>query len=162
MAYLTYIIDNYAALPSTMAFVHPHRDGFLSAWHTDAPLHSNVNALNSLQISFAQQNGYVNLRCNWNPGGIEKHRNNKFVTAEVWQEMFNGTSTDKGGSHDAPPQVAAACCAQFAVSRSRVLERPLSDYQHFRQWIIDTEMTDYRSGRVFEYLWHVIFGMEAL
>ena len=162
MAYLTYIIDNYASLPSVMAFVHPHRSGFLSAWHTDAPLHSNVAALNSLQTSFVQQNGYANLRCNWNPGCIEKHRKNRFVTPEVWREVFNGTSTDKGAGQDAPRQVGAACCAQFAVSRSRVLERPLSDFVHFRQWIIDTDKTDYTSGRVFEYLWHVIFGMEAL
>ena len=162
MAYLTYIIDNYASLPSVMAFVHPHRSGFLSAWHTDTPLHSNVDALNSLRISFVQQNGYVNLRCNWNPGCREEHRTNKHVTAEVWREVFSGTSTDKGASHDAPRQVGAACCAQFAVSRSRLRERPLSDFEHFRKWIIDTDMTDAKSGRVLEFLWHIIFGMQAV
>lgn len=162
MAYLTYIIDNYAALPSTMAFVHPHRSGFLSAWHTDTPLHSNVESLTSLQIPFLQQNGYVNLRCNWNPGCLEKHRQNAHVTPQVWEEIFSGTSKYKSGSEEAPSQVGAGCCAQFAVSRSRVLERPLSDYEHFRQWIIDTEKTDAKSGRVFEFLWHIIFGMEAV
>ena len=115
MAYLTYIIDNYASLPSVMAFVHPHRSGFLSAWHTDTPLHSNVDALNSLQISFVQQNGYVNLRCNWNPGCKEGHRTNKHATADVWREVFSGTSTDKGASHDVPRQVGAAFCAQLAL-----------------------------------------------
>ena len=162
MAYLTYIIDNYASLPSTMAFVHPHHFGFLSAWHTDTALHSNADSLNSLQIPFVQENGYVNLRCNWNPGCREKHRKNEHVTAEIWRELFSGTSTETNESQEAPAQIGAACCAQFAVSRSRVLERPLSDYEHFRQWIIDTDMTDAKSGRVMEFLWHVIFGMQPV
>lgn len=162
MAYLTYIIDNYASLPSTMAFVHPHRSGFLSAWHTDTPLHSNVDALKSLRIPFVQQNGYVNLRCNWNPGCRQKHTKNAHVTADVWREIFTGTSTDNSGSHKVPARVGAACCAQFAVSRARVTERPLSDYDHFRQWIIDTDKVDAKSGRVLEFLWHIIFGMQAV
>ncbi|KAL8877163.1 MAG: hypothetical protein Q9198_004773 [Flavoplaca austrocitrina] len=37
MAYLTYIIDHYTSLPSTLAFIHPHRRGFRDAWHTDTP-----------------------------------------------------------------------------------------------------------------------------
>ena len=161
MAYLTYIIDHYDSLPSIIAFVHPHHSGFLSAWHTDTPLHSNVNTLNSLRLSFLEKNGYANLRCNWNPGCLKKHRKNEHVTAEIWRSIFNGTSTDTG-SQEAPPEVGAACCAQFAVSRSQVMQRPLSDYEHFRQWIFDTDMTDAKSGRVFEFLWHVIFGKEAV
>ena len=160
MAYLTYIIDNYASLPATIAFIHPHRSGFLSAWHTDTPLHSNVDALKSLQIPFVQRNGYANLRCNWNPGCREKHRKNAHVTGEKWRAIFHGTST--GNSEDASFQVGAACCAQFAVSRSQVLERPLTDYEHFRHWILDTDLPDAKSGRVFEFLWHIIFGMEAV
>lgn len=162
MAYLTYIIDNYASLPSTMAFIHPHPDGFLTAWHTDTALHSNIDSLDSLQLPFVQEKGYVNLRCNQNPGCIKEHWKNRWITPLIWQELFNGTYANTSGDQDAPPYVAAACCAQFAVSRTQVLERPLSDYEHFRGWIFDTVKTDRESGRVFEYLWHVIFGMEAV
>lgn len=45
MAYLTYIIDHYHTLPSTLAFMHSDRDGFFSAWHTDTPHRDNVDAL---------------------------------------------------------------------------------------------------------------------
>ena len=162
MAYLTYIIDDYTSLPSTMAFMHSHHSGFLSAWHTDTPLHSNVDALNSLRLKYVQENGYVNLRCNQNPGCITEHWRNKWITANTWQEMFNGTSTPPHGFRDAPTYIAAACCAQFAVSRSQVLKRPVNDYKHFRQWLIDTNMTDRHSGRVFEYLWHIIFGKQPI
>ena len=161
MAYLSYIIDNYANLPSTLAFLHSHRSGFFSAWHTDTPLHDNVDALRTLQIPFVQKNGYVNLRCNWNPGCLEAHRHNAHVTPEVWKDVFAGTSTDMK-EEQAPTLVGAACCAQFAVSKEQVLARPLSDYERFREWIVDTEKSDAKSGRVLEFLWHVIFGKEAV
>ena len=31
-------------------------------------------------------------------------------------------------------------------------------YEHLRNWIIETELDRYRSGRVFEYMWAVMFG----
>lgn len=170
MAYLTYIIDNYSRLPATIAFLHPHRSGLLSAWHTDTPAHDNVDALRMLQLDFVRKNGYVNLRCNWNPGCLEAHRRNAHVTSEVWEEVFWGTSTavnrtlDEGGEGvgGAPGLVGAACCAQFVVSGERVRRRPRSDYVRFRDWVLETEKPDRESGRVMEFLWHVIFGMEAV
>lgn len=89
------------------------------------------------------------------------------MTAEVWKDVFAGTSTEKKAQKDAederaPTQVGAACCAQFAVSRDQVLDRPLSDYERFRDWILDTDKSDAKSGRVLEFLWHVIFGKDAV
>lgn len=154
MAYLTYVIENYDALPAVMAFIHSHRAGFWSAWHTDTPLHDNADALHKLRTGFVRRNGYVNLRCNWNPGCEVDQRQNKHVTAEIWAELFDGT--------EKPEEIGAACCAQFAVSREQVLRRPREDYLKYRQWILDTELKDGSSGRVLEYLWHVIFGQDAV
>lgn len=176
MAYLTYIIDHYTTLPSSIAFLHPHRAGFLQAWHVDAPLHDNVLALQALQLNFVQSNGYVNLRCNRNPGCLGKRLHQRYLTAEVWNNVFYNSSTststsaqslskngiDKGSLPTPPGRVGVACCAQFAVSRNQVLQRPLSDYVKFRQWVIDTPETDAVSGRVMEYLWHVIFGKDPI
>jgi hypothetical protein len=58
--------------------------------------------------------------------------------------------------------IASACCAQFAVSRDQVLKRPLEDYVKIRQWVMDTDRDDASSGRVMEYLWHVIFGKDLV
>ncbi|KAL4806108.1 hypothetical protein BDV18DRAFT_160177 [Aspergillus unguis] len=183
MAYLTYIIEHYDRLPSTIAFIHSHRAGFLMAWHVDAPLHDNAAALRSLRLDFVQRNGYVNLRCNLNPGCGDPHSPNPHVTEAVWTEIFEGTSTpplnssngytpiDKrdDNSHSRrttplqiPTQVAAPCCAQFAVPRDQVHQRPREDYLKIRQWVIDTEKTDAASGRVMEYLWHIIFGQKSV
>ncbi|KAL9112769.1 MAG: hypothetical protein Q9227_003072 [Pyrenula ochraceoflavens] len=171
MAYLTYVIDHYDRLPSTIAFLHSHRSGFFQAWHVDMPLHDNVAALQTLQLPFVDKSGYVNLRCNWNPGCEKAHRRNKHVTHEIWQEVFMHTSTppanesnvvskpeDKNRLFYTPSEVGAACCAQFAVSKEQVRRRPKSDYEKFRKWVIDTEKDDAKSGRVMEFLWHVIFG----
>ncbi|KAL4913852.1 hypothetical protein BDW62DRAFT_220446 [Aspergillus aurantiobrunneus] len=178
MAYLTYLIDHYDHLPSVIAFVHSHRAGFLMAWHVDAPLHDNVAALRSLRLDFVERNGYVNLRCNMNPGCGEPHKKNMHVTEHVFTELFEGTSTpplnsttspstteemEKGLKYlQIPTQVAAACCAQFAVSRAQVLQRPVEDYIKIRQWVIDTDRNDASSGRVMEYIWHVIFGKSSV
>ena len=174
MAYFTYIIDNYDTLPSTIAFLHAHRAGFLMAWHVDAPLHDNVRAMRSLQLDFIQRNGYVNLRCNWNPGCKGAHRFNKHVTEQIWMDVFEGTSTpplnvssqtqveEVGVRYAKPVEIGAACCAQFAVSREQVWKRPRSDYVRFRQWILDTELSDASSGRVMEFMWHIIFGMQGV
>ncbi|CAG7926695.1 unnamed protein product [Penicillium olsonii] len=174
MAYFTYIIDNYDSLPSTIAFLHAHRAGFLMAWHVDAPLHDNVLAMRNLQLDFVQRNGYANLRCNWNPGCKGKHRFNKHVTEQIWWDVFEGTSTPPlnmsspteveypGTRYAKPTEIGAACCAQFAVSREQVHLRPREDYVKFRQWVMDTELSDASSGRVMEFMWHIIFGMDGV
>lgn len=183
LAYLTHIITHYTNLTTTTAFIHAHESGFWNAWHTDAPGHSNVISLSSLNLSFVQEKGYVNLRCDWNPGCLKEHRRNRHVTEEIWGYMFGNdsssqyqTSLDTGTSKETtskglwqsespipfPPEIAAPCCAQFAVSASQILLRPKSDYERYRQWIIDTPLNDAKSGRVLEFLWHVIFGMDAV
>lgn len=157
MAYLTYIIDNYDNLPSTIVFLHSHRDGYWKGWHTDTWLYDNVRSVRALRLPYVQESGYVNLRCSWQPGCKPSHRNNEHVTPQVWREVFK-----KPDDHPVPEQIGAACCAQFAVSRDQVHVRPLSDYVHFREWILETELEDEKSGRVMEFLWHVIFGKGAV
>lgn len=61
-----------------------------------------------------------------------------------------------------PGEIGAPCCAQFAVSKTQVLKRKKEEYERYRQWILDTELSDAKSGRTMEYLWHVIFGKEAV
>ena len=154
MAYLTYVIDHYNSLPAVITFLHSHRNGFWGAWHTDSRLHDNVDSMRKLQLEHVHQEGYVNLRCNWSPGCDFGDRLNTHVTPEIWDQLFGDTPF--------PGKVGAACCAQFAVSREQVLRRPKSDYDRYRQWLLDTELTDRLSGRVFEYSWQVIFGKEAV
>lgn len=102
------------------------------------------------------------------------------MTEQVWTDIFEGTSTPPLNASESasiaadeqlqssqkfllmPEFVGAACCAQFAVSKEQVFLRPRDDYIKIRQWIIDTEKSDAMSGRVMEFLWHVIFGKESV
>lgn len=163
-AYLTYIIQHYGSLPSTVAFVHSHGSGFPKAWHTDAKGHSNNESLNSLNVNFVQENGYANLRCLHNPGcpdevqpfrePMDESRTTEVVFAAAWREIFD--------NKDVPEVVGVACCAQFAVSRQQILKRTKEEYLRMHRWLMNTDLDDQISGRVFEYLWHIIFGQESV
>ena len=63
IAYLTFLIDNYANIPKAGAvFVHGSR----WAWHNDEINYDNAALLASLNMFAAlAPSGYHNLRCNW-------------------------------------------------------------------------------------------------
>lgn len=147
-------------LPSTIAFVHSHEDGYPRAWHTDALDYSNVNSLKSLNIAFVQRNGYANLRCIAIPGCPDEiqpfrdeygeSRAEERAYAKAWQYIFD--------NDDVPRIVGTPWCAQFAVSRDQVRKRPRAFYVRAQQWLMDVGLDDATLGRVFEYMWHIIFG----
>ncbi|PWY93908.1 hypothetical protein BO94DRAFT_509862 [Aspergillus sclerotioniger CBS 115572] len=164
LAYLQYIVDHYHDLPSTIIFIHSHKDGWPGAWHTDTMAYSNVDSIRALQTDFVQRNGYVNLRCQQSPGCPDEirpfrdppqfGRTTERVYAQSWIELFNNT--------DVPEVVGVACCSQFAVSKEQVLKRPLDHYQWFYDWVLNTGLSDDLAAHVMEYSWHIIFGQEAV
>lgn len=164
MAYLTFLIDHYENLPATMVFVHPHLQGWPEAWHTDAEGYNQVTSIRSLKLDFVQEQGYANMRCIHDPGcpaeiqvlRQDEGRDAEHAMREAWPYMFGGNQSD------IPRQIGQACCSQFAVSKTQVLNRSKADYEHYRQWLLDTPVSDAVSGRVFEYLWHVMFGREPV
>ena len=187
MVYLTYLINNYDNLPSIVLFLHAHENGYRTAWHVDAPLHDQAYSVQAVRLDYVRQQGYVNLRCilepgcNGGSGGAKED-----LSLDHWNQIFYNTSTPprwmaiqaashfslvKNGSmmdHMSPkylaqklPTIKTACCAQFGVTKESIQLRPRSDYVAFREWLLNTTLPDYDSGRVFEYLWHIIFGESA-
>jgi hypothetical protein len=160
MAYLTFLIDHYDLLPAYMVFIHAHLEGWPTAWHVDSDNHNQVALLRSLRLEYLEAHGYANLRCLHDPGcpaEIQVNRQDDDRSAEhamrdAWPYMFGGTR------EDIPTIIAQPCCSQFAVSKKQALTRSKAEYEHYRQWLIDTSLDDATSGRVFEYLWQVIFG----
>lgn len=186
MAYLTYLIDFYHFLPSLILFLHAHEAGYNKAWHVDARLHSNVVAARTLRLDLVRERGYVNLRCNprSNCLHLPKNFHPPEITHDVWRSFWANTSTppaevglllakrpnvdeaDESGTPDLDeepyPPIADPSGAQFAVTRDAVRQRPREDYVALREWLLATELADTKSGRVFEYLWHVLFGMPGI
>lgn len=150
----SYIIDHYDKLEDVTIFVHAER----YQWHNDDPDYDGQRLLSSLNLTQIQVQGYASLKCSWTlgcPAEIHPSRDagkpsNPPKAGEVYKQSFQVLFPDV----EVPDVVGSACCAQFAVSRDAIRNRPKADYEKYRQWILDTEIVDDLSGRVLEYAWH--------
>lgn len=168
MVYLTYIIDNYDALPDVIFFHHGHP----RAWHQKL---SSAEEVSRLRAEYVLKAGYASARCL--PGcenvvsleGGEPasnmaalpllSRRDRLVTL---LENFLEPARFPELEGTVPKQLAAPCCAQFAVSRARVLRREKEWWVKLRGWLIEAPLPSMNSGRLMEHLWHVFFGVEAV
>lgn len=159
MIYLTYIIDHYHELPDVSIFIHSHR----WSWHNDDLLGNDaVQMIQRLSSERVTRQGYMNMRCHWDPGcpdwmhpgALEEnlYKQEETVLAKSWSELFPLDSI--------PPVLAQPCCAQFALSKARILAIPLARFTFYRDWLLRTPLSDYISGRVWEYIWQFVFTGE--
>jgi len=161
MVYLSYIIDSYDQLADVNIFMHAHR----FAWHNNQLLDTDASLMvRHLSPERVTRDGYMNLRCHWDPGcpawmhpgatqrNVEKEE--EYLLAEAWTQIFP--------LDPIPAVLAQPCCAQFAVSRDRIRAIPKQRYVSIRDWILRTELSDALSGRVFEYVWQFIFTASPL
>ncbi|KAL1862878.1 hypothetical protein VTK73DRAFT_6588 [Phialemonium thermophilum] len=182
MVFLTYLIDYYDRLPDVAVFMHAGR----YQWHNDDPNYDAVPTLRRLNATYVRDVGYANLRCVWligcpaelhpyedelapppRPPGYPADKppplpvrpdGKPLTTHQIFRQAFSELLPER----EVPRVVAVSCCSQFAVSREAVHQRPRGDYVRFRQWLISTHYADDLSGRVLEYIWHIIFGREAV
>ena len=164
MVYLTYMIDNYSALPPYAIFIHGH----LESWHQ----HSDIlSIIRNVRLPAVDRLGYVSLRCDWYPScpaelklihhdgyvwgpGVHRQDAEDAISGGAWQAFFPGTSM--------PETVASQCCAQFVVTREAMRRNKKEDYIRMRQWILRTDLIDDVSGRVLEKLWaYIMTGNEV-
>lgn len=165
MVYLTYIIDHYDSLPDVVFFHHDHE----KAWHQ---IYSSSWELAHINPSSVVSKGYLNPRClpgcenvielTGDVAPVEdlKGRSREIQIASFLHEFSRDEKT--GHRIPLPEKIAAPCCAQFAVSRAAIQKRSLKTWTALRKWLIETELDSRSSGRVFEYTWHLWFGMDPL
>lgn len=186
-AYLTWIIENYNHLPETLVMLPPEdtaplADSSSSSSSINPPnanpdLKSSIpppppfdipHALKHLQTPFIQSTGFSALQCPSHKSLstcnskalLPTHPPPSLRTLEahipaVWKDLF-------GPDAQAPERIAAVLGAQFAVSREAIRKRSLQDYLRYWEWVNRTIMDDDSAGLVFEYVWHVVFGMQAV
>ena len=160
IVYLSYIIDHYANLPDVVIFMHAHR----WALHNNMLLdYDAVQMIKRLSSQHVLRQGYVNLRCKWDPGCPEwLHPSNKQETPIHQEEMMVSKSWAELFPLEAlPPFLAQTCCAQFALSKERIHSISLSRFIYYRDWILTTPLSDYVSGRIWEYSWQFLFTGNA-
>ena len=187
MAYLTFIIDNYAHLPTAGAvFVHGSR----YAWHNDHVNYDNVALLSTLNVSAALAPwGYHNLRCDWSAGtctASEAPPQGSLETSmramlEPWNSRVASDAALPNalvslfGDEGEPSRlergdaVRAQCCAQFVVARENIRRWQKEEYFALRQWLLDGSNgsdtnrknaapgDDRIAGRILSYVWHLLF-----
>ena len=161
MAYLSYIIDFYEKLPDIAIFMHSHR----YTWHNNLILNKDASLMiRHLSPERVTREGYMNLRCHWEPGCPDwMHPGSPQSTDEKKEEQTLADSWDQLFPRDPiPPVLAQPCCAQFALSRERITAIPKERFVWLRDWILRTELSNYLSGRVFEYIWQYIFTSSPL
>ena len=61
-----------------------------------------------------------------------------------------------------PEYVHAPCCAEFVVSAERVRKHSKQFYASLLDWLRHTSNDRFWAGRIFEYVWHIIFGEEPI
>ena len=156
MVYLSWIIDNYDNLPDVTIFMHAHQ----LTWHNDDLLGNDAHLLvTRLSRQRVWREGFVNMRCSWNPGcpdwmhpgetERDDQKPEEILLAKSWSELFP--------LDEVPTVLAQPCCAQFALSRERIQAKPYAQYVWYRDWLFNTRLPDYLSGRIWEYVWQFVF-----
>ena len=156
MIYFSFIIDHYHRLPDIVIFMHAHR------WthHNNELLGFDASQMiRRLNGAYVARRGYANMRCHWDPGCPDWLRPDRkeesmgkqeeAVLAQCWNELFPTSPL--------PESLSQPCCAQFALSRDRIHSIPLGRYTFYRDWILRTPLSDYISGRIWEYTWQFLF-----
>jgi hypothetical protein len=137
-AYFEFIIDYFDNLPNKMLFLHGHENSN----HQDFTSSEIANKVNWELDSFFS----VNKR-DWYQDPLP---------AEYFGWVKNNWDIF-GDNLTLPESLSFYSSAQFVVDKELVEQYPLSFYTNLYEWIKNTHLTEYYSGRILEYTWHYIF-----
>ena len=117
-----------------------------------------IPVLQNLQLPYIAAEGYVNLRCAWSLGCPAEIKPFTYgPNGPIAERYFEDGFKELFPNTAVPEAIGVGCCAQFAVSREKLLERPREDYERYRRWLLKTSLEDEISGRIMEYSWHSTF-----
>lgn len=128
--FLYAIIAHYHSLPDRMAFVHGHE----TSWHHKGKLADILNNDNNWRVPDYHS---INSKAfNLRPvpqlvSGISREN------AIHWQKQhfFWKAFLTPAGFGDPPPLMRALCCAQFIITKDKILSNPLSLYVDLYEWL---------------------------
>ncbi|OTA98617.1 hypothetical protein M426DRAFT_37751, partial [Hypoxylon sp. CI-4A] len=162
LIYHTYMYDFYDRLPDVTIFTHAEE----RPWHMESTLNGSVIfALSHLDFEQVIRRKYFNLRVAWENACPDWINTTKTLTDSNKQEepfMYNAFKENFDTSEEVPEILATPCCSQFAATKDAIMRHPKSQYRKNMDWLINTELVDYISGRVWEHLWQFLFKGEAV
>ncbi|CAK4032266.1 Hypothetical predicted protein [Lecanosticta acicola] len=161
LIYHTYLHDFYDDLPDISIFIHSHEN----PWHVDPALRQSMTfALSQLDVHQVMRKQYFNLRVSWKDACPAWINTTKTPEESIKQEEpFMAEAFHANFGHDVPvPEILAGpCCSQFAVTRDAIQRRSKEEYKRYMEWLVNTDWSDYISGRVWEHMWPWLFLEEA-
>jgi len=150
-AYLKFIIDNYYNLPKYMAFIHGHE----TAWHQKIEPYTNLLDYIKNCTKYKEYD-YISLNNLFIDDRYEDTTKNMIELKKLWDILFKPYL-----NRDFPKHLLHDCCAQFIVSRERILRNSIDAYKYWFDYIMNNDPYDDKSQTIatlFEYIWHIIFG----
>ena len=158
MTYLTYIIQFYESLPEKVFFVHGHYNG----WHQLINIDDILSSLYWENVTT-----FTNLRsCSFYPETKIRFWTDKIVRGKGDQSLFNAMFLfwqEFGMARFGFPQmtndtvIESYCCSQFLVDKDSIRRLPVGFYLELRSFLMNSKWHKWSLGRVFEYIWHIIF-----
>jgi len=154
--YLYYIIKNYNNLPQNIIFIHDEDE----SWHHNGKISENIYEwIKKFEIEnshYYEINNTFICKCHCS-------YINEFLI--FWEDCMK----DKFGEfHKAHPSIGKGC-AQFIISKNRILSNSRNFYVNLYKWLIDKTVgtgngdplnpySGYNTGRYLEWSWRFIFS----
>lgn len=144
-SYLKFIYENYDNLPQYVAFIHGHE----TAWHQERNIKNEIiNGNWKGKPYYTLNNRLIDER---KPG-----TNHWTWLEQLWEPYFKPYL-----NIDMPTEICHDCCAQFIVSRDRILANSREAYNTWYNLLINKNNELGISTRdiaiCFEWIWHIIF-----
>ena len=150
--YLAYIVARYASLPKVIGFFHGH---------AHSP-HQQLNSTAIIKSAWLGNLRYLNVnRDDWINvvRAADTWPDNRYghgLIASLWPTLFAPYLGER------PAELRSYGSSQFFVHKDLVRSLPLAAYRHWLDWIMTTDIPNYWSSRVIEYLWHYLFTRSAI
>jgi hypothetical protein len=145
-AYIRYIIEYYNDLPLHMAFIHGHEFAYHQNFPGtlfDAVARAKINEYHFISMNMTRK---APANADW------------IDASNIWEEHFKPFTNRSIFEPSAP---IIEICAQFIVSREKVLSIPLEGWRHWLEMLegkVETLQWYNLMPVLFEWVWHIIFG----
>ena len=144
--YLSYIIDHYDTLPERILFCHHHETN----WTQDKSLSEIINSLNWEAADY------------FNIGARAMYINPFKLISQEHIDIIKANWHIFAGHIEYTEELMMYCGTQFCVHQDLIKQYEKEFYVKLRYWVYNTELSDYFSGRMFEYFWHYLLTHDPI
>lgn len=145
-AYLKYIIDHYELLTEYTIFIHCHE----ISWHHTGSIVDIIHSQTNKDHTFTNLNNY-------HLGDMEEDLDESASDLGIFFRTYIRPAV---GSYKMYPNFTKSVlgCAQFIVHKNRILHHSKQFYQNIFDFLLNTEIDNFWSGRFLEWSWELIWN----